>query len=73
VSRPLQDPEELAAVTLLLRLSYLYRRLLRSQHPDVLRRIRLELDGYDLPPSLVVLYDTMIAKRTVPPTPPPNR
>ena len=73
VSLPLQDPDDLTAVTLLLRLSYLYRRLLRSRHPDVLRRIRLELDEYDLPSPVVGLYDTMIAKRTAPPARPPNR
>jgi hypothetical protein len=51
------------AAVLLLRLSYLYRRLLRSQDALSLRRIRIELDQYDLPDALAALYDAMIAKR----------
>jgi hypothetical protein len=60
---------------LLLRLSYLYRRLLRSQTPAVLRRIRIELGQYALPDPLARLYETMLAKRdngpsALPGTPP---
>jgi hypothetical protein len=57
-----QDDVDPAA--LLLRLSYLYRRLLRSQTPAVLRRIRIELGQYALPAPLASLYETMLAKRS---------
>lgn len=67
--------DEIDPATLLLRLSYLYRRLLRSQAPAVLRRIRIELGQYALPEALGDLYETMIAKRdngpsALPGTPP---
>lgn len=57
------DAADLRPATLLLRLSYLYRRLLRSPDPAVLQRIRTELDQYLLPPALVGVYDAMLAKR----------
>jgi hypothetical protein len=58
-----QSAESVEAAALLLRLSYLYRRLLRSQDPALLRRIRVELDQYGLPDALSTLYETMLAKR----------
>jgi hypothetical protein len=57
---------------LLLRLSYLYRRLLRSQTPAALRRIRIELGQYALPEALADLYATMLAKREDGPSPLPG-
>lgn len=58
-----RSSDNVDAAVLLLRLSYLYRRLLRSQDALSLRRIRIELDQYDLPDALAALYDAMIAKR----------
>ena len=55
--------DDVPPAALLLRLSYLYRRLLRSQTPAVLRRIRIELGQYALPEALGALYETMLAKR----------
>jgi hypothetical protein len=63
VSLPLQDPDDLTAVTLLLRLSYLYRRLLRTRDPAALQRIRIEVAQHALPDALDALYETMLAKR----------
>jgi hypothetical protein len=67
VARSLHTDEDVDPATLLLRLSYLYRRLLRSRDPALLRRIRLELAGYALPASLQTTYAAMIAKRTADP------
>ena len=55
--------DDVEPAALLLRLSYLYRRLLRSQSPAVLRRIRIELNQYGLPEALGTLYETMLDKR----------
>lgn len=57
------EAADMRPATLLLRLSYLYRRLLRSPDPAALQRIRTELGQYALPPALVDIYDTMLAKR----------
>jgi len=70
------DAADVRPATLLLRLSYLYRRLLRSPNPAALQRIRTELDQYALPPALVAIYDAMLAKRhrggDTPASPTPN-
>ncbi len=70
VAAQVQATEDVEAAALLLRLSYLYRRLLRSQDPVTLRRIRLELAQYALPDALATLYETMLAKRDVGPSSP---
>jgi hypothetical protein len=59
----LHTEDDVASATLLLRLSYLYRRLLRSQTPATLRRIRVELSQYSLPDALDSIYASMLAKR----------
>lgn len=63
VTTVLHDPEDVRDGTLLLRLAYLYRRLLRSTDPAVLRRIRIEIAGYDLPEALHEVYAVMLSKR----------
>lgn len=63
VARAVHTDEDLPAASLLLRLSYLYRRLLRSQDAAAHRRIRIELREYGLPDALAALYETMLAKR----------
>jgi hypothetical protein len=57
------DAADVGPATLLLRLSYLYRRLLRSPDPTALQRIRTEINQYTLPPALVATFDAMLAKR----------
>lgn len=59
----LQETDDLDPAALLLRLSYLYRRLLRSQNLAALRRIRIEVTQYSLPPALESVYEAMLAKR----------
>jgi hypothetical protein len=59
----LHAPDDVAPAVLLLRLSYLYRRLLRTRDPATLRRIRAEVSRYGLPAPLNALYETMLAKR----------
>ncbi len=63
VATPVDTADDLASATLLLRLSYLYRRLLRSQTPATLRRIRVEISQYALPDALDSIYAAMLAKR----------
>jgi hypothetical protein len=63
VATHLHEANDLAPAVLLLRLSYLYRRLLRSRGPAALRRIRAEVARYALPDALDALYETMLAKR----------
>lgn len=57
------EADDLDPAILLLRLSYLYRRLLRSQNPATLRRIRIEIRQYALPDTLGTIYEKMLAKR----------
>lgn len=63
VTTHLREPDDLAAAALLLRLSYLYRRLLRSRDPVVLQRIRAEVGHHPLPRSLETIYEAMLDKR----------
>jgi hypothetical protein len=63
VAAQLRTAEDVDATVLLLRLSYLYRRLLRSQDAATLHRIRREVEQYALPDALSTIYDTMLAKR----------
>jgi hypothetical protein len=63
VARPVRADADVPAAVLLLRLSYLYRRLLRSQDAAAHRRIRIELREYGLPDALEALYERMLAKR----------
>ena len=63
VTTHLRAPDDLAAAALLLRLSYLYRRLLRSRDPVVLQRIRTEVAHHPLPRSLATIYEAMLDKR----------
>ncbi|MEF8797305.1 MAG: luciferase family protein [Salinivenus sp.] len=63
VATRLREADDLAPAVLLLRLSYLYRRLLRSRGPAALRRIRAEVAQYALPDALDALYEAMLAKR----------
>jgi hypothetical protein len=63
VATRLHEADDLAPAVLLLRLSYLYRRLLRSRDPAALRRIRVEVTQYALPDALDTLYEAMLAKR----------
>lgn len=63
VAARLRVEEDVETTALLLRLSYLYRRLLRSRETATLRRIRVEVARYDLPDALRTVYDTMLAKR----------
>jgi hypothetical protein len=63
VAAQVQSRDDVDPAALLLRLSYLYRRLLRSQDAATLRRIRIELGRYALPDALDALFDTMLAKR----------
>lgn len=59
----LDEADDMNSAVLLLRLSYLYRRLLRSQNPATLRRIRIEVRQYALPEPLETIYEKMLAKR----------
>jgi hypothetical protein len=76
VSSRLQTADDVWPATLLLRLSYLYRRLLRSPNAAALRRIQRELDQYVLSSPLQAVYAAMIDKRraglssSVPPSTP---
>ncbi len=63
VAARLQSADDVEATVLLLRLSYLYRLLLRSRNETTLHRIRIEVGQYDLPEALNTIYDTMLAKR----------
>lgn len=63
VSSRMTTAEDVRPATLLLRLSYLYRRLLRSPDAAALRRIQVELDQYALSPSLHTVYEAMLDKR----------
>jgi hypothetical protein len=63
VSSRVKTAEDVRPATLLLRLSYLYRRLLRSPDAAALRRIQVELDQYALSPSLHTVYEAMLDKR----------
>ena len=65
----LHEDDDLAPTVLLLRLSYLYRRLLRSRDPAVLDRIRGEVLHHDLPDALTAVYEAMLAKRSPLPRP----
>lgn len=67
VARPVRSSADVDAAALLLRLSYLYRRVLRSTDQVDFRHIRVELAHYDLPETLSVIYETMLTKRTDPP------
>ena len=67
VGATLEAAADVDAAALLLRLSYLYRRVLRSQDQVAFRHIRVELAHYDLPETLSVIYETMLTKRTDPP------
>lgn len=67
VGTPLESVADVEAAALLLRLSYLYRCVLRSQDQVAFRHIRVELAQYDLPETLSVIYETMLTKRTDPP------
>ena len=74
VSSRVKTAEDVRPATLLLRLSYLYRRLLRSPDAAALQRIKVELDQYVLSPSLQTVYETMLDKRRagLPSDPPPS-
>lgn len=63
VAHPLQTPDDVAPATQLLRLSYLYRRLLRTRDATTLHRIRIELSQREVPEALRTVYDAMLAKR----------
>ncbi len=63
VAGMLEGTEDVSAAVRLLRLAYLYRRLLHSESPAVLRRIRIEVDAFDLPDALQDVYGTMLDKR----------
>lgn len=63
IATVLEREEDISPAVLLLRLAYLYRRLLHSETPAVLRRIRIEIAAYDLPEALQDVYGTMLAKR----------
>lgn len=67
VARPLRHPDDLPDATQLLRLSYLYRRLLRTRDATALHRIRTELSQRELPEALRDVYDVMLRKRDTPP------
>jgi hypothetical protein len=57
------QPDDIAPATRLLRLSYLYRHLLRARDPATLHRIRTELAQHQVPDALRRIYDAMLAKR----------
>ena len=63
IATHLHEADDLAPAALLLRLSYLYRRLLRTRDPAALQRIRIEVGQHALPDALDALYETMLAKR----------
>ena len=63
VSSRLKTAEDVRPAALLLRLSYLYRRLLRSPDAAALHRIQVELDQYALASPLQTVYETMLDKR----------
>jgi len=63
VTHPLRHPDDLSGATQLLRLSYLYRRLLRTRDATALHRIRTELSQRKLPEALRSVYNAMLAKR----------
>jgi len=67
VAAPVEKAGDVEAAALLLRLSYLYRRVLRSSDHVAFRHIRVELAHYDLPETLTVIYETMLTKRADPP------
>lgn len=62
-SADLKTTADVQPATLLLRLSYLYRRLLRTPDAAALQRIRVELDRYALSSPLQTVYETMLDKR----------
>jgi len=77
VAMHVRSSDDVETAALLLRLAYLYRRLLRSPDAETLRRLRIELAQYDLPDALGPLYDAMLDKRdpgssTLPGTPSPS-
>jgi hypothetical protein len=63
ISSRVKTAEDVRPATLLLRLSYLYRRLLRSPDTAALRRIQVELDQYALSSPLQTVYEAMLDKR----------
>jgi hypothetical protein len=75
VSSRITTADDVRPATLLLRLSYLYRRLLRSPDAAALRRIQVELNQYALSSPLQTVYETMLDKRRagLAPSPPRTR
>ena len=63
VAHPLVHADDLPGAAQLLRLSYLYRRLLRTRDATALHRIHTELAQRELPEPLRTVYNAMLAKR----------
>lgn len=73
IGMEMNSVEDVDQATLLVRLAYLYRRILRSRDPAALHRVRTELGQCALSESLRAVYDTMLTKRDAALPPLPSR
>lgn len=74
-ARPTADwvtasPDHSGAPLRLLRLSYLYRRLLRAGDADALRHVRVALRRADMPAAVRTVYEALLARREAAVAPP---
>ena len=74
VERSVQTAEDVVPATRLLRLAYLYRRILRSPHAEALDRIRAELDRRVMGDALRAAFEAVLEHRarTFGPSHPPS-
>lgn len=63
IGMDMNSVDDVDRATLLVRLAYLYRRILRSRDPAALQRVRAELSQHSLSEALQGVYDSMLTKR----------
>lgn len=63
IGMDMNSVEDVERATVLVRLAYLYRRILRSRDPSALQRVRTEIDQHSLSEALRAVYDSMLTKR----------
>lgn len=63
VGMDMDSVDDVERATLLVRLAYLYRRILRSRDPAALHRVRTELAQHPLSEDLHGVFDSMLTKR----------
>lgn len=63
VGMDMHSIDDIDRATLLVRLAYLYRRILRSRDPAALHRVRTELAQHPLSETLNAVFESMLSKR----------